>query len=111
MYPRISMRENEVTVYLIGDIDHHTAKEIREVTDSVVQLKKPGVLRLDFSGVTFMDSSGIGLVMGRYRMMLLYGGQVKAVNVPNTLERIMNLSGLGSLNIIEHRGEINEIAQ
>lgn len=108
MYPRISVRDNEVTVYLSGEIDHHTAREIREATDSLVQTKKPSVLRLDFSGVTFMDSSGIGLVMGRYRIMLLYGGKVRAVNVPKSLERIMNLSGLGSLGIIEKRGEKNE---
>ena len=108
MYPRISVRDNEVTVYLNGEIDHHTAREIREATDSLVQTKKPSVLRLDFSGVTFMDSSGIGLVMGRYRIMLLYGGTVRAVNVPTGLERIMNLSGLGSLGIIEKRGEKNE---
>lgn len=111
MYPKISMRDNEATVYLVGDIDHHTAREIREATDSLVQTKKPGLLKLDFSGVTFMDSSGIGLVMGRYRLMLLYGGKVKAVNVPDSLERIMNLSGLGSLDIIERRGEKNEITK
>lgn len=111
MYPKISIRDNEVTVYLDGEIDHHTAREIREATDSVVQTKQPSVLKLDFSGVTFMDSSGIGLVMGRYRLMLLYGGKVCAVNVPDGLERIMKLSGLGSLDIIEKRGEKNETAK
>ncbi len=111
MYPKISIRDSEVTVYLTGEIDHHSARKIREATDSAVQTQKPHLLKLDFSGVTFMDSSGIGLIMGRYRLMMLYGGNVKAVNVPESLERIMNLSGLGSLNIIERQGEVNEITK
>ena len=111
MYPKTSYDGNILTIYLKGEIDHHTAREIREATDSLIQLNKPSVLRLDFSGVTFMDSSGIGLIMGRYRMMLLYGGSTKAVNVPESLERIMNLSGLGALNIIEQGGELYEAAQ
>lgn len=100
---RVSESEEGMTVYLKGEIDHHTAKEMRENIDSLIQTKKPSMLRLDFSGVAFMDSSGIGLIMGRYRMMKLYGGEIKAVNVPKELERIMKLSGLGSLNVIESR--------
>ncbi len=111
LYPKISTYDNEITVFLSGDIDHHTAREIREVTDSLIQTKKPSSLRLDFSAVSFMDSSGIGFIMGRYRMMTLYGGTVKAVNIPEELEKIMKLSGLGALNIIESRGDINEIAK
>ena len=66
-------------------------------------MKKPSLLRLDFSGVKFMDSSGIGLIMGRYRLMSLYGGIVRVVNVPDELERMMKLSGLSALDIMERR--------
>ncbi len=111
MYPKTNYDGNSLTIYLKGEIDHHNAREIREATDSLIQQNKPSLLRLDFSGVTFMDSSGIGLIMGRYRMMLLYGGKTLAVNVPEGLERIMNLSGLGALDIIEKRGELYETAQ
>ena len=48
-----------------------------------------------------MDSSGIGLIMGRYRMMLLYGGTVRVVGVPPQLKRMMQLSGIGGLNVLE----------
>ncbi len=105
MYSQSSYDGKSLTVYLKGEIDHHSARAIREATDSLIQTNKPKSLRLDFSGVTFMDSSGIGLIMGRYRMMNLYGGSARAVNVPGALERIMNLSGLSALNIIEKRGE------
>ncbi len=100
-----------ITAYLTGDIDHHTARAMRESIDAAVQKKRPSVLRLDFSGVSFMDSSGIGLIMGRYRLMALYGGMVKAVNIPAELERMMALSGLYGLDIIEKRGETFETAK
>ena len=102
---RISESEDTVTAYLTGDIDHHSARNIREDIDAFIQMKKPSLLRLDFSGVSFMDSSGIGLIMGRYRLMSLYGGTVKVVNVPEGLAKMMNLSGLSALDIIERRGE------
>ncbi len=102
---KITENEDSITVYLTGDIDHHSARSIREDTDAVVQMKKPSVLNLDFSGVNFMDSSGIGFIMGRYRLMSLYGGSVRVVNVPEGLARMMNLSGLSALDIMERRGE------
>ncbi len=105
MNPKISFDENIMTVKLSGEIDHHAAKVIRETTDAMIQQRRPAVLRLDFSEVSFMDSSGIGLIMGRYRMMSLYGGSLKVVNVPEGLEKIMFLSGLGALNVIEKGGE------
>ena len=67
----------------------------------MIQQSQPRLLRLNFSGVSFMDSSGIGLIMGRYRMMKLYGGDLRVINVPSGLRRIMEMSGLGSLNVLE----------
>ena len=59
---------NLLIAYLFGEIDHHTAVAVRSQIDSAIQDKLPGHLILDFKNVTFMDSSGIGLVMGRYRL-------------------------------------------
>ena len=58
-----------VIAYLIGEIDHHTAGEVREKIDDTLMFVKPKTLILDFKNVSFMDSSGIGLVMGRYRLL------------------------------------------
>lgn len=88
-----------------GDIDHHTAKEIREQIDAYVQDNQIKLLNLDFSQVQFMDSSGIGLIMGRFKMMKLLMGSVKVINVPSHLKRIIKLSGLLSLGVIE-KGEV-----
>ncbi|MBR2175971.1 MAG: anti-sigma factor antagonist [Clostridia bacterium] len=109
MEPKSVMHGSELTIYLTGEIDHHSARKMREAADSLIQQKKPSLLKLNFAGVTFMDSSGIGLVMGRYRTMLLYGGSVRVVNIPENLRRIMELSGLGSLNILERSGELETV--
>ena len=58
-----------VTAYLSGELDHHSAKEMREAIDNAVELNMPSRLVLNFKNVSFMDSSGIGLVMGRYRIL------------------------------------------
>lgn len=105
MSAKTVLKGNELTVYLTGEIDHHSARKIREMTDSMIQQSQPGMLRLNFSGVSFMDSSGIGLIMGRYRMMKLYGGELRVINVPPGLRRIMEMSGLGSLNVLESEVE------
>ena len=55
---------NLLIAYLFGEIDHHTAVAVRSQIDSAIQDKLPGHLILDFKNVTFMDSSGIGLVLG-----------------------------------------------
>lgn len=89
-----------MTAILEGEIDHHTAKEMREKIDLQASKTKPSILEIDFSGVRFMDSSGIGLVMGRYKMIRLMGGTVKVINVPDNISRIMKLSGLGALGVI-----------
>ncbi len=62
---QLEQKEEKLQVLLSGDIDHHTAREMREVIDKRIEEIHPKRLILDFKGVTFMDSSGIGLVMGR----------------------------------------------
>lgn len=94
-----------VTAHIQGDIDHHTAKEIRERIDEYIQGSRPQILKLDFSQVQFMDSSGIGLIMGRYKIMKILNGEVKVINIPLHLKRLIKISGLLGLGVIEE-GEV-----
>lgn len=87
----------ELTALLFGEIDHHTARDIRRSIDGDIERHHPSRLVLDFRRVKFMDSSGIGLIMGRYRMMQLVGGAVVLENIPPHLERIIKLSGVRAL--------------
>ncbi len=88
-----------VVAVIEGDIDHHTAKDIRETIDEYIEKYSPLFLKLDFGEVRFMDSSGIGLIMGRYKLMTSLRGKLKVVNVPKNLERMIKLSGLTTLGI------------
>lgn len=93
-----------MSAYLDGDIDHHTAKEIREEIDAGVAQKKPNLLILDFRGVTFMDSSGIGLVMGRYRLLQITKSKLEIANVAPQTKKVMKLAGLDKLAVIKVKG-------
>ena len=92
----IEIKEDFLTAYLSGELDHHTVKEIREAIDRDIVQSKPSQLVLDFRGVTFMDSSGIGLVMGRYKLMEEIGGTVLLTNLPS-LKKVMKLAGMDRL--------------
>ena len=88
-----------VVAVIEGDIDHHTAKDIRETIDEYIEKYSPLFLKLDFGEVRFMDSSGIGLIMGRYKLMTSLRGKLKVVNVPMNFESMIKLSGLTTLGI------------
>lgn len=94
-------KNKTLTAFLSGEIDHHNAAEIRGTIDSQAESLRPQLLQLDFSKVQFMDSSGIGLIMGRYREMALLGGKLEVVNIPSHLERLVNLSGVGTLGVLK----------
>ena len=72
----LEVTNEEITAYLSGEIDHHSAVELRRRIDESVLSGTPERLILDFSGVTCMDSSGIGLIMGRWRLMQEQGGHL-----------------------------------
>ncbi len=97
----MKFRDGVVTAKLSGEIDHHIAPQIRGEIDARCESCRPSRLVLDFGKVGFMDSSGIGLVMGRYRMISLIGGKLEVVNVPQNLRKIFVLSGLGNLGVMK----------
>ena len=91
---------NVLTAYIKGEIDHDSAAKIRAHVDASVQSLKPKLLCLDFSRVGFMDSSGVGLVMGRYRTMKLLGGMLRVINIPDSVYRVFAMSGLEGLGVL-----------
>lgn len=94
---------------LIGEIDHHSVAPIREEIDRETEVNRPKTLFLDFSKISFMDSSGIGLVMGRCRKTQLYGGRVEVLNPSKSIKKVMKLSGLERLcKIIDSDDERKE---
>ena len=96
-----AISDKTLTVYLQGEIDHHTASAIRNKTDSQILRHSPEELILDFSGVSFMDSSGVGLVIGRYKLALSCKCRTVVTGLKERDKRILMLSGLQ--NKIEFR--------
>lgn len=78
--------------YLAGEIDHHTAQTLRRKIDAELAARAPEGLVLDFSAVGFMDSSGIGLILGRMRQMQAYDGKLMVQNPPGTIQKMLELA-------------------
>ena len=65
---------------LKGEIDHHNAKSLRTELDHYIVTVQPERFAIDFGGITFMDSSGIGMLIGRYKQILRIGGKAEMIN-------------------------------
>lgn len=90
----ILQNQKSMTAVLSGEIDHHTSISLRSELDSEIERVHPEELFIDFSKVTFMDSSGIGFIMGRYKLLSDLGGKITIKNTPPHLKRVMRLAGL-----------------
>ena len=101
----IAPEADTVTALLTGEIDHHGAGKVRDTIDDSLRRTCPRMLVLDFGGVEFMDSSGIGIVLGRYRLMQDMGGKLALRNLPPHIRKVMQVAGISSLDIQEKRGE------
>ncbi len=97
MSVKITVNGEVVTAYLDGEIDHHSAGVMRNEIDAVVEKNTPSMLILDFRDVSFMDSSGIGLVMGRYKLLKPYGAELHVTNTSPQIGKVMKLAGLDRL--------------
>lgn len=93
----VEQQQRRIIARISGELDHHTAKHIRADIDSAIREANPRALVLDFSAVSFMDSSGIGLVMGRYKIMTELSGEVIVANPPHYIRKVMTLAGLDKL--------------
>ena len=100
---RLEFAPGRGTAYLEGEIDHHNAAALRECIDEAVEKHRPETLRIDFGGVSFMDSSGVGLVIGRTSVMQALGGKVEVVNLTSQAYKVMRLAKLDQLAVIRQK--------
>ena len=99
----LKQEPQKLTAFLSGEIDHHRAKELREAIDFAVREQYPPTVILDFRRVTFMDSSGIGLVMGRFKLMQSIGGSIRVENLSPGAYKVMKLAGLDRLGELRQK--------
>ena len=99
------VQENCLTIYLPSEVDHHNAEEMRKNADALIERNHIKFVIFDFEMTDFMDSSGIGVIMGRYKIIRLVGGEVWAVHANARIKKILTMSGMTKIMQIYEEDE------
>ncbi|MCI1944311.1 anti-sigma F factor antagonist [Clostridium luticellarii] len=100
------VKVDKLIVSIKGELDHHSAEEVRNKIDDRLDRDGLNKLIMDFSGVSFMDSSGIGVVIGRYKKLNLRKGSMCITGATDLVKRVFELSGL--FKIVKLYGSVEE---
>lgn len=90
-----------LTVKFTEDIDQHIADKLRRKMDDEIEKYIPKKVIFDFSGISFMDSSGIGMILGRYKLVKMLGGNIELINVNKSIKKIFEMSGVTRIILIK----------
>ena len=94
MFLKFNKINDKLVVTLVGELDHHSAEEVRVKIDDRIERDNIKKVIMDFKEVTFMDSSGIGVVIGRLKKVQNRDGKVCIINVNKRVDKVFTLSGL-----------------
>lgn len=95
-----------LTLKLGGEIDHHSALSLRQSADELIYRYRPERVVLDLSEIEFMDSSGLGFIMGRYALQKKLGGEIMLLDPNVRIRKIIALAGLERIIKIERTSKI-----
>lgn len=90
----LELQGNRLVVHLPSELDHHCTEELRREIDMAIQREPIQELEFDFSKTIFMDSAGIGIIIGRYKLMQALDGKVITSNMSRQIQRVLALSGI-----------------
>lgn len=99
-------KDKVLTLKLTEEIDENTTEKIRRKIDNEITRFLPRKVVFNFSNVTFMDSAGIGMLLGRYKVIKMLGGTLEIVNVNRQIKKLFEMSGI--LKIIPITGNLEE---
>ncbi len=85
--------KDKLYVRITGEVDHHAVKDARKDVDDIIVRKRPSMLVMDLAEIDFMDSSGLGFVLGRYRKMCELGGKLVVLNPSKRAEDMLKMAG------------------
>ena len=88
------VNDDKLMIRMNAELDHHLAEEMRQVIDDVIDKRGVTHIVFDFTKVDFMDSAGIGLIIGRYKVAKLFGGDVEIVNARPSVKKVLEMSGI-----------------
>lgn len=89
--------DKQLTFELSEDIDDYCTEKIKRKMDYEIERLMPKKVMIDLSDVNFMDSAGIGLIIGRYKLVNIIGGQIEVINANESIQKIFNMSGVSKL--------------
>ncbi len=92
---------SKLTITVEGEIDHHSARELRKKIDELLYYYRPKKAALDLSSVSFMDSSGLGLILGRFTLVRELGGELILTDPNESVSKVLDLAGTSRLIKIE----------
>lgn len=101
MSAEFKKQDGTLVIAPCGEIDHHETKSLREEIDSEIMKSTPDKIIFDFSRTAFMDSSGLGLILGRYRKAKEIGIEVEIVNPGEKILRILRMAGIDKLIVVK----------
>lgn len=97
----IKYNNGVLKIKLTGEIDHHSIRVVREEIDKEIFFYRAKTVIIELSGIDFMDSSGLGLILGRYTKVVELGGKLKILNPTDNILKILNLAGTEKIIPIE----------
>ena len=102
MIIEFNKEDKQLTFKLTEDADQHTVEKVRRKMDNEIKGYSPRKIVFDFSNISFMDSAGIGMVLGRYKLAKMLNGDLEIINVNKSMKKIFDMSGVSRIiNIIE----------
>ena len=89
------IKKDKILIFKITEeIDHHSCEKIKKRADYEIQIHIPKKVIFDFCNVNYMDSSGIGMIIGRYKLISMFGGKTSMINVRPDIKKIFEMSGV-----------------
>ncbi len=94
MHIRVKQQSDIITAYVYGELDHHSAEQVKDELDSLIRRFNEIDLVLDLTNLSFMDSSGLGVILGRYKKLKAKGGSMYIRNANSQIEKVFHVSGI-----------------
>jgi stage II sporulation protein AA (anti-sigma F factor antagonist) len=90
----LEVKHNVLCIRLAGELDHHTAEELRQKVTAKLEENPINHIVLNLGKLSFMDSSGLGVILGRYKQIKNGGGEMVVCSISPAVERLFEMSGL-----------------
>lgn len=94
MHIKVKHQSDYTTAALFGELDHHVADQVKRELDNAIRKYKNANLILDLKNLSFMDSSGLGVILGRYKKIKAYGNTMYIKNANKQIEKVFDVSGI-----------------